>query len=385
MKFVAELEQGGSARLRASRRITLTGLVINTALASLQLLLGWLGRSQALLADGVHTVSDLVTDVLVLWGLHAGAQDADEEHPYGHGRYETVVTVILGMMLTAVAVGIAARAGIRLSDPANIPVPSAWTLVAIFAAIFSKEGLYRYTLRVAKQYDSRLLRANAWHHRSDAISSVIVLLGVGGALLGVTWLDALAAVGVAIMVGRIGIQLAWEAVRELVDTGLESADLEQIREVTLSVDGVKSLHELRTRSVGGRALADLHLLVKEDVSVSEGHHISEAVRHALISGLPALTDVTVHIDPEDDEVQPPSLGLPLRSEMLERIRQRLAGFPEIGQIDGVRLHYLGGRVHVELYLPLAACAEPQRASLGEAFRGAVAEDPVFGNLEVYFH
>lgn len=371
-------------RYRASRRVTRVSILINALLAAGQILVGLLGRSQALVADGVHTLSDIVTDVFVLVALKHGAKAADAEHPYGHGRFETAATVILGAVLIAVAVGVAVNAGFRLAAVEPLPVPSPVTLLVAVVTILAKEGLYRYNLRVARRCRSSLLRANAWHHRSDALSSVIVLAGIGGSLAGFPYLDGIAAVGVAMMVARIGWELAATGTKELVDTGLEAEELERVRRTILSVDGVKALHLLRTRRAGGRAFVDVHIIVDGTISVSEGHHISEAVRVRLIEQIDSVTDVTVHIDPEDDELIAPSVGLPLRRELLERLQARLRRIPEAREIHNITLHYLNGRIHVEVLLPLRL-AGPQAAQLQARFREAIADEPVIGSVDLYFH
>jgi len=373
-------------RYKASRRVTLVSIGVNVLLAAAQMVIGWLGRSQGLVADGIHTLSDIITDAMVLLALKHGAKEADEEHPYGHGRIETAVTVALGALLIAVGIGIAVNAGLRLADLESLQPPSLLTLWVAALTIVSKEGLYRYTVRTARRYRSNLLRANAWHHRSDAISSVIVLAGIGGSIAGLPYLDGLAAVGVAMMIAKIGSELAWNAVKELVDTALEADEVAEIRKVILAIDGVRSLHLLRTRRTGGRALVDVHIMVDGGITVSEGHHIGEKVRETLIDAVDSVTDVMVHIDPEDDELFPPSTGLPMREEMVERLTRQLRAVPGAEEINRVTLHYLRGKVHVELLLPLAKAGdESYNADLQRRLEEAARRDPVVGSLRLAFH
>ena len=305
-------DDSNDARYGASRRVTLVSVVWNLILTIAQVIIGFIGHSQALIADGLHTLSDFFTDFMVLFALKHGRKDADQEHPYGHARIETAVTMILGIMLIAVGAGIAIRAGIRLSTFQTFVVPSAVTLWIALLTLAAKEGLYRYTLLVANRFDSNMLRANAWHHRSDALSSLIVAAGIGGSLLGFGYMDAVAAIIVALMVIKVGGELAWQSLRELVDTGLAAEDLESIRRVILSISGVKALHLLRTRRVGEQALADVHIIVDDHLSASEGHQISEAVRTKLIKEIAPMTDVMVHIDTEEDVEGVSCAGLPLR-------------------------------------------------------------------------
>ncbi|HSD96143.1 MAG TPA: cation diffusion facilitator family transporter, partial [Sulfuricaulis sp.] len=218
-------DASNDARYEASRRVTLVSVVWNLILTVAQIIIGFVGHSQALVADGLHTLSDFITDFMVLFALKHGRKDADQEHPYGHARIETAVTMILGIMLVVVGAGIAISAGIRLSSLQTFVVPSAMTLWIAVITLGAKEGLYRYTMVVADRFDSNMLRANAWHHRSDALSSLIVAAGIGGSLLGFGYLDSVAALIVALMVVKVGGELAWQSLRELIDTGLDVEDL----------------------------------------------------------------------------------------------------------------------------------------------------------------
>ncbi|MCR4331626.1 MAG: cation diffusion facilitator family transporter, partial [Sulfuricaulis sp.] len=341
---------------------------------------------QALVADGLHTLSDLVTDFMVLFALKHGKKAADEEHPYGHARIETAVTMILGIMLVVVGAGIAISAGMRLSSAQTFVIPSAMTLWIAFITLGAKEGLYRYTMVVADRFDSNMLRANAWHHRSDALSSLIVAAGIGGSLLGFGYLDSVAALIVALMVVKVGGELAWQSLRELVDTGLAAEDLESIRRVILSISGVKALHLLRTRRVGEQALADVHIIVDGHLSVSEGHQISEMVRAALIKEIAPLADVMVHIDTEEDVNVPSGAGLPLRDELQKRLNNYFRDIPEARLIEHMTLHYLNGRIDIELRLPQEAVTHSTSArELAQRFALAVQEDRDIGKVDIYYH
>lgn len=381
------LDTTDPARYRASRRVTWTSVILNLVLAVAQVIVGLVANSQALVADGVHTLSDLITDGMVLFALKHSAKQADEEHPYGHRRIETAVTLALGIMLVVVAVGIAWRAGDRLLvDPAPFIAPSAIALWVAFATLIAKEGLYRYTMRTANRYGSAMLRANAWHHRSDAISSLIVVVGIGGALYGYGYLDAVAAIAVSVMVAKIGAELGWQAMQELIDTGLDPEDREAIRRVIQEVSGVKALHLLRTRRMGGQAFVDVHILVDPFVSVSEGHQIGEVVRQRLIQQIAAVADVMVHIDTEEDEAGGAATELPLRADVERRLRRYFADIPETRLVETTLLHYGKGRVDVELRLPLSAVSDSQEArTLAKRFAAAAGKDKDIRKVEVYFH
>lgn len=373
-------------RYRASRRVTWVSIVTNVALSVAQVVIGVIGHSQALVADGVHTLSDLVTDGLVLFALEHSSKEADEEHPYGHGRIETAVTMILGGMLLAVGIGIAWRAGTRLWEAEAFVVPSALTLWVALFTLAAKEALYRYTIATANRYGSAMLKANAWHHRSDAISSLIVVAGIGGSLSGFAYLDAVAAIVVAFMVAKIGGELAWHALRELIDTGLDPEEREAIRRTIQGVSGVKAMHSLRTRRIAGQALVDVHIMVDARLSVSEGHQIGEVVRSRLIKEIAPVTDVMVHIDTEEDLDDERRAALPLRDEILRRLETYFRDIPEAGRIEQTTLHYTNGRVDVELRLPLAAISRPEDAApLRARFAGAVRSDVHIGHIEIVFH
>lgn len=344
----------GDARYREMRNVTLVGSALDLTLGVLKMVFGYLANSQALIADGIHSLSDLATDFMVLFAAKHGSRDADESHPYGHGRFETLATVALGIALIIIAVGIAWDAIGRLFNPEALLQPGVWALVIAAVSVFSKEWIYHYTMRVARKLKSSMLRANAWHSRSDAISSIVVVIGVGGTMAGLEYLDAVAAVLVGAMVAKIGWDLAWQSVHELVDTALDPERVEAIRREILSVGGVRELHLLRTRMMGGDALVDVHVLVDPKLSVSEGHYIGEKVREHLINRIDEVSDVMVHVDPEDDEKMKPSLGLPPRSWVLGQLEQRWQGLPIAAKIERISLHYLDGKLDIEVCLPASA-------------------------------
>jgi len=373
-------------RYRASRAVVLVGMATNFSLSVAQVVVGWIGHSQALIADGMHTLSDLLSDVLVLFGARQGAKAADAEHPYGHARIETAVTLALSLILIAVGIAIAARAALRLMSAGPPQIPSLLTLGVALLTLVAKEGLYRYTIRIARRERSALLSASAWHHRSDAFSSIIVAVGIAGTIAGVPFLDAVAAIGVALMIVRMGGELGYGAIAELIDTGASAEQLRRIRELILAVPGVDALHLLKTRRAAGMVLVDVHLLVNGKLSVSEGHHISETVRARLIREIDEVVEVMVHIDPEDDEKVAPNADLPLRNIMTQRLRAALAHLPETAAIEHIGLHYLGGKVQVELVLPLAAVggSREQSAALAARVRAALAQEPAIGAIDLRF-
>ncbi len=371
---------------RQAQAVTAVGAALNLALAVVKVVTGLFGHSAALVADGIHSLSDLGSDALVMYAARHGQREADELHPYGHARIETAVTVGLGLFLIAVALGLGVDAGRRILTPESLVQPEAVALGVALLSILSKEWLYRYTMEVARRLRSPMLRANAWHHRTDAISSVVVLVGVGGALAGLPALDAFAAIGVALMIARIGWDLSWHAVRELVDTGLEPERLDAIRESILAVEGVQDLHMLRTRRMGSDALVDVHVQVHPRLTVSEGHQIGEFVRARLLRRIDEVSDVTVHIDPEDDGSARLCQRLPLRAEFLSRLREAMRPVLDPTRVQSVNLHYLSGRIHVDVILPLALAQTPQGGrDLARELSQALEGLDGLGTVQVYFH
>lgn len=341
-------------RKKAMDTATWWGLIVNLVLSIGKLLVGYIGHSQALIADGLHSLSDLVSDGMVLLATHHSNIDADEDHPYGHARYETFATITLAVLLAAVGIGIGVDAAYHLLDAEKLAIPGMITLWVAGASIASKEILYQYTMIVARRVKSSLLEANAWHHRTDAISSIVVFVGIAGAMWGYPMLDSIAAIIVALMICKISWELGHQSFQELVDTGLDQQTLAQVEQAVLNIYGVKELHMLRSRRMGHMALVDLHILVAPRLSVSEGHQISEAVEMALIDQFDEIQDVTVHIDPEDDEQDGNSCRhLPLRDAVLRSLKNLWKDITESQQIQDLTLHYLDGRINIELVLPLS--------------------------------
>jgi len=297
-----------------------------------------------------------------------------------------VFGIVQGAILGAFALGIAYDAGQRLFNPERLMTPELVALIIAAVSVLAKELLYRYTIEAARRLRSNMLRGNAWDHRSDAISSIIVVIGVAGTLAGLPYLDALAAVGVALMIIKISGDLIWQSVRELIDTALDAEEVERIRGQIRQVGGVQHVHMLRTRKSGGDALVDVHIQVDPTLSVSEGHRIGEKVRDELIAEIEEVADVTVHIDPEDDETCSPCDHLPLREEVLASLRVHWAELPASRAIEDITLHYLDGKIHLELVLPLEWA--PDRATavaLTREFQQRAGAVAVIGEVKLRYH
>jgi cation diffusion facilitator family transporter len=342
---------------RLKARASYVGAVVNIFQTTIKISFGILFQSAALVADGIHSLSDLLSDLLVIIAVRLGSREADHEHPYGHRRFETIATVILGVSLIAIGGGITWSVIERLNNPENLPTPQPLGLAIAATSIFINEWLYHYTKTIAKKTRSKLLMANAWHQRSDAISSVVVLFGIGAVMLGYPLADAIAAILVALMVVKIGLNLVFNSIKELVDTSLPPKLLAEIRSAIMSIDGVEDIHLLRSRQMGEDALIDAHIIVDPRITVSEGHTIGDIVRDELISRFDDVVDVLVHVDPEDDEALYETNKPLTRLEVQAILDEYLAMVK--ATIDDFRIHYLNGQIEVEVILPFALSADPE--------------------------
>ena len=335
----------------------MVGSIVDLLLGVVKIVVGFVSHSQALIADGVHSFSDLATDALVIVAARQAREGPDDEHPYGHGRIQTAATVLLAVSLALVAIGIAWNSISYLWSTEALPHSGYLALLAAAGSAVIKEGMYHYTVHSARRLQSNLLKANAWHHRSDAFSSLVVIAGVGGSIAGFPWADPLAAVVVAAMIIRVAWKIGREGYDELIDTGVSSNLAKRIGEEIRLVDGVAEMHQLRTRKMGSKIFADVHIRVSPRISVSEGHRISDAVEAHLGKQFASLYDVIVHIDPEDDDEGQPSIDLPLRpviersiSAALDNLRDTESAAPI--RPENIVLHYLEGRLGIEVWLPL---------------------------------
>jgi cation diffusion facilitator family transporter len=274
------------------------GLACNLLLAVAKAVAGILGHSQAVLADALHSLTDSVTDIAVILGVRYWTAPADDDHPHGHGRIETLVTVVIGLAVGAVAVGMGVEAIRGLREESRF-VPSGIALVVSLASIVSKEMLYQWTARVGREVRSPALVANAWHHRSDAISSIPAALAVGFALINPEWavVDSVGAVVVCLLILQASWKILRPAVDQLIDAGAPAAERRQIEELAVQVDGVESAHAVRTRYVGADLAVDLHVEVDGGLSVGEGHTIAVAVRQKLVDDGPNIVDAVVQVEP----------------------------------------------------------------------------------------
>jgi len=336
---------------QVARKTTFVSIVLNTLLMVMQIVVGVVAHSQALVADGVHSLADLVSDFVVLIANRHSAAEPDADHNYGHSRYETVASLFLGGLLIAVGVGMLWRAGTRLADLQHIPAVHLSALTVAVLVLVSKEGLFRYMLREAQRVRSAMLIANAWHARSDAASSLVVAIGIIGSVAGIRLLDPIAAAIVGFMVARMGWTFGWDALQDLSDRALDDAATADVRKLLMSTPGVRDVHELRTRKMGDFALVDAHILVDPLISVSEGHYIAESARSRVLSDNRVL-DALIHVDPENDALARPPVNLPPRERIVAELEATLAGRGE--RPVAVNIHYLSAGLDVDVTLPARA-------------------------------
>ena len=283
-------------RAAAGARSTWVSVVVNVLLTVVQVGVGIVSQSQALVADGIHSLSDLVADFVVLFAGHHARKDADEDHPYGHQRFETAASLVLGGLLLAVGVGMLWTAVGKLESPetvAQVHIAALWVAVA---ALVSKELLFRYMLAVAKRVKSSMLVANAWHARSDAASSLVVGLGIGGNLAGYPILDPIAALIVGFMVSRMGWSFGWDALHDLMDRSADEEEVAAIRQTLADTPGVCNVHDVRTRKMGDMVVVDVHIEVDATLSVEAGHDIAVLARQRVLQRHRVL-NVMTHVDP----------------------------------------------------------------------------------------
>ena len=281
--------------------VTLLGTAINVALVVIKVLVGLVTGSIALLADGIHSASDIATDLAVIGGIRLAARPPDPGHPYGHGRYETFAGGAVAGALIAVGLFIAWRAGSDLYAHV-VSLPGVGVLIVASVSIIAKEWIYRRTLRVARKMNSAALQANAWHHRSDALSSVAVLFGGIGGMLGWGHADQIAGIVVGAMVVAAGAKTVRRVLHELLEGSLSNAEIEEIRKAVERVDEVRSFHKLRARSVGRETFVDLHVLVDPHLSLLTAHNISMKVEEEVRLAYKRPVNVTVHVEPDTPEL-----------------------------------------------------------------------------------
>ena len=291
-----DTQHTAAERATAASRSTWVSVGVNVVLTVVQISVGVFAKSQGLIADGIHSLSDLVADFVVLFASHHSKKDADDDHPYGHQRFETAASLVLGLLLLAVGVGMIWSAFRKLEAPETVQQVHAVALWVAAIALISKELLFRYMLTVAKRVKSSMLVANAWHARSDAASSLVVGIGIMGNLAGYPILDPIAALIVGFMVAKMGWEFGWSAMHDLMDRAVDDQEVAAIRQTLAQTPGVSGVHDVRTRKMGDMIVVDAHIEVDANLTVEAGHDIAVLARQRVMQRHRVLNMMT-HVDP----------------------------------------------------------------------------------------
>ncbi|MBF0214773.1 MAG: cation transporter, partial [Magnetococcales bacterium] len=338
------------SRYIEARRVTQVGTVGDTVLTLGKLVIGLISGSAALVAEGLHSGADLLFDLVVLVGMKIARKKPDESHPYGHGKFEGLISLLLAVILLMVAVGIVIDAVHRMGGEA-LEAPGQMAFWVAMISIAVKEALFQYTIRVGRRLKSNIMMANAWHHRADSISSFAAMLGIGGALMGYPILDPVAAIAVAFFVSKVGFEIGHGAIKELTDSS-EAVDQETrdlIHQVIHAIPDVLSAHFVTPRQLGPDIVVDVHVVVPMYLTVSEGHQVAEKVRINLLTQVDSITDVVVHVDTEDDmETHVPILST--RHEILDWVMGELTTDRPILGVIRLQPSYSSKGLHLDLVL-----------------------------------
>lgn len=340
---------------RVIRQQTMLSAVANILLATIKLAAGIWGQSQALVADGLHSLGDLLTDAFVFVAAKAGSKGADHDHPYGHRRIETLATLLIALSLMLIGGLLAWHILLGWWHRQAIPHPHFLVVWVAAAAALINECLFRVMRRAAEGVRSSLLLGNAWHHRSDAWVSAVVVVGALISPYTHFPVDSIAAVFIAVLIIQMGLKMIWRGSMELIDTAVADDQLQQIKQVAAKTPGVQSVHQLRTRSYAGDIYVDVHVIVSPRLSVSEGHYIADQVSSRLCSQIASVIDVTVHIDPEDDERVKSSVDLPDRAFVTAQLSAHASHCPMFACLTYFSIDYLDGKLYLGFYFKADDC------------------------------
>ncbi len=363
--------------------ITLIGIIVNVILSVIKIIVGYVGNSGAMIADGIHSFSDLISDGIVIFAAKYSQQPPDKEHPYGHGRFETIAILSLSIILFIIAIGIFINAIFSINNTEQLSY-SVYLVAVATITILSKEALYIVTIIVAKKLKSNMLKANAWHHRSDALSSIVVLIGIIGSIYGYPYLDAIAAMIVAVIIGYMAWGLLLSSLKEFIDTTIDSKKLYKIKKEILQIDDVIDIHSLRARTIGSNVAMDMHIQVDKYLSVSEAHMISLTVEQVAKKCCVELDDIVVHIDVENDNNVILYKNIPTRKEVINIFNNILAKSAYDKYITNITLHYLQGKIHIDFYFRIDSLKENNQNNITIFLQQAAKKYACFGNIRLYF-
>ena len=326
------------------------GALSNLLLAIFKFTGGVLGNSVALIADAIHSLSDVVTDIIVLLTHRIGKIPQDKEHPYGHGRAETIGAVVIGLLITITGIGVIYETWQAINEDLRL-TPSILAGIAATFSIIINECLFHYTLRVGKATQSPSLIANAWHHRTDAISSVAALIGIIGAGQGFSFMDPLAGAVVGCMIVKVGVDITRLGLRDLMDTALSNEHTKKFHTILNDIPEVLHFHDLRSRVIGGEFLVDLHILVDPEMTVTEGHRVAEIARRNLIKAFDNIQDVLVHVDGEPDtDVE--AIYPITRQALIGIARPLISELDQIISQPKIRVHHIKGQNFVDVFIKI---------------------------------
>lgn len=285
------------------KKVTVIGMIVNIALSVIKLLIGYIGNSQALIADGIHSFSDLATDFSIIFGVKFWLQPADKGHPYGHQKIELLITIFIAFTLMIIGFGILFKAIFSLNNHNTQTAPELITFFIALISIISKEILYRYTIKQSERVKSSALKANAWHHRSDAISSIPVAVAIiiSAIFPKLVFVDYIGAVLVSVFIIYPSFKMIKDSVSNLLDESVDKKTFEEIKNIAHSIPNVINAHNIRTRKIGETIFVDMHILVDKNITVKEGHDIAKAVKRTLLKRNSNILDVLIHIEPYEND------------------------------------------------------------------------------------
>ena len=366
--------------MQAGSQVVLVGAGINLFLSLIKGVVGFMTGSVALISDAGHSLGDLITDVIAWFSLRLSRQPRDADHPYGHGKFETMGTLSVALFLVMTGAFLLSESIDAILHPTET---GAWALAAAVISVALNEWLYRYSMRVARKIRSRVLEANAWHHRTDSLTSVVAFVGIGLNLMGLPAWEGWMAALISCFVAWIGLRLGYEAVKELLDHSVGSELIGKLEQALGQIDGVVDSHELRARRMGGDVLVDLHVQVPPDISVSHGHQIAEQVRKRLLAADPGVSEVLVHIDPEadDDHDIPQVHGLDDPENLVRTVAGAVDG---VTSVSHVLCHFIRGQLEIQLNIEVEPTLRVLEASaIASQVRRALEAQEVIDKVDVH--
>ena len=355
-----------------TRRVSIISGAVNLLLAIGKIIIGYAGYSQALITDGIHSLSDVISDGLVVFAAKASIQAPDEEHPYGHHRIETIAVIVIALVLLVVGISFLYPAITQLIHGTRFTQPSKIVLIMAVISALTNELLFHFCLRQGQKIQSSLLISNAWHNRSDALISLIVIASMIGGYIGWPFLDAVGAAIISSIIIYVAMKMLWKSGNELIDAATDPETIQTIQENIEQTPGVIAVHNLRTRHHGHRIFVDVHVQVAPLISVSEGHYIADTAEQRIRQAIPAIQDVAIHIDPEDDSVAPNVLHHANRQQIEQEVQQTLQDINASITIHQITLHYLEGELSAELLLHATTSSNTDLAEITHLERKIIA-------------